>query len=282
MPDIASNAKWFATIGDRLAANPIRSHIACLTHHYYFTGPPTTPRPHPETLLHADPKVAQVAATVRAAAAAKLNTAWRMTEGNTCYRGGKPGLSDVFAASLWAADYMLKLASLGYAGVNLHGGDGKMVAMSLGGKLPGDDLVHDDPASHPRPYYTPIAHIGDKYVAEPVIYGMRFAGRFAGAQLIPVDFDPGPVNATAYAAKLPDEHSPAGKCSSPSSTRTRPTLSRSTLPGKPAPMEVTSAESLSSTDVQTRRVSPHPARTSPCRPHSMASFALYLKTETSG
>ena len=56
-----------------------------------------------------------------------------MTEGNTCYRGGKPGVSDVFAASLWAADYLLELASLGYAGVNLHGGDGQMVANSLGG-----------------------------------------------------------------------------------------------------------------------------------------------------
>jgi hypothetical protein len=76
-----------------------------------------------------------------------------------------------------------------------------MVANSLGGKLPGDELVHDNPASHPHPYYTPIAHIGANYVAEPVSFGMRFAQEFAGATLIPVDFDPGAVNATAYAAK---------------------------------------------------------------------------------
>src|ERR1035441_5189795 len=63
-----------------------------------------------DALLRPDPHVPQVASVVRDAAS-RLNTAWRMTEGNTCYRGGKPGLSDVFAASLWAADYMLLLAS---------------------------------------------------------------------------------------------------------------------------------------------------------------------------
>jgi hypothetical protein len=203
MPDIASNALWFARIGERLATDPMRSHVACLTHHYYIGGPPSNPDMTIERILKTDPHVAQVAEVVRAAAT-KLKTAWRMTEGNTCYRGGKPGVSDVLAASLWAADYMLHLASMGYAGVNLHGGDGQMVANSLGGKLPGDELVHDDPASHPHPYYTPIAHIGSKYVAEPVYFGMLFAQRFAGAQMIPVDFDPGPVNATAYAAKRPD------------------------------------------------------------------------------
>ena len=41
------------------------------------------------------------------------------------------------------------------------------------------------------------------YVAEPDFRGLQFAGRFAGATMIPLDFDPGPVNATAYAARLP-------------------------------------------------------------------------------
>jgi hypothetical protein len=82
-----------------------------------------------------------------------------------------------------------------------------MVANSLGGKLPGDDIVlaeHGDPTTHPHPYYTPVAHIGDKYLLEPVAFGMRFAGYFAGASMIPVDFNPGSVNATAYAAKHAD------------------------------------------------------------------------------
>ena len=33
---------------------------------------------------------------------------------------------------------------------------------------------------------------------------MRLAQQFAGATMIPLDFDPGEVNATAHAAKLPD------------------------------------------------------------------------------
>jgi len=202
LPDVAGNIGWLASIADRLATLTDSPRIAALTHHYYFTGPPSNPKATIANLLQPDSKVLHNGQLAQAAAA-KLHTGYRMTEGNTCYRGGKPGFSDVFAASLWAADYLLTLATLGYSGVNLHGGEGKMVANSLGGKLPGDELVHDDPASHPHPYYTPIAHIGSSYVAEPVSFGMRFAQQFAGATLIDLDFDPGDVNATAYAAKLP-------------------------------------------------------------------------------
>jgi hypothetical protein len=211
LPDTAGNPQWYGVVVDRLLAlaEPDRPNVAALTHHYYFTGPPSNPKATIDNLLHPDPHVDKLASDIQAAAqrlsAGEHRTVpYRMTEGNSCYRGGKPGLSDVFAASLWAADYLLRLASLGYAGVNLHGGDGQMVANSLGGKLPGDDLVPDDPAGHPHPYYTPIAHIGSSYIAEPVSFGMRFAQQFAGATLIPHDFDPGPANATAYAAKFPD------------------------------------------------------------------------------
>jgi hypothetical protein len=204
MPDIASNASWFEGIGNRLANHPIGAHIACLTHHYYIGGPPSNPEMTIEHILKDDPKVRSVAGIV-SGAAVKLNTSWRMTEGNTCYRGGKPGVSDVFAASLWAADYYLTLASLGYAGVNLHGGDGQMIAIGLGGTLPGEELMTDSHVPHSRPFYTPIAHMGEQYVAEPVSYGMKFAQCFAGATMLPLDFDPGQVNATAYAGKRAED-----------------------------------------------------------------------------
>jgi len=200
MPDVASHTAWFPTIADKLGAISNSPEIAALTHHYYFTGPPSNPNATLDHLLKTNPRVEKDAALVRDAAV-KLHTKYRMTEGNTCYRGGKPGFSDVFGAALWAADYCLQLASSGYAGVNLHGGDGQMVANSLGGHLPGDDLVTDDPATHPHPYYTPIAHIGSKYIAEPVSFGMKFANSFAGATMHPVDFAPG-INATAYAGTL--------------------------------------------------------------------------------
>ena len=73
----------------------------------------------------------QKTADTAAAAAKKMGVRVRMTEGNTCYRGGKPGVSDVFAAALWAADYSLLLASNQYSGIHLHGGTGKSVADSV-------------------------------------------------------------------------------------------------------------------------------------------------------
>ncbi len=172
-----------------------------MSHHYYFGGPPSNPQVNVERMLRTNPGVARTAETTRAAAE-KLGTLYRMTEGNTCYQGGKPGVSDVFAASLWAADYLLQLMSLGYAGANLHGGGGKEVANSLGGTLPGEALMTDPKAPHPRPFYTPIAYVDGKYVAEPVYYGMLFAQRFAGSTMVPVEFDAGAVNATAYAGKV--------------------------------------------------------------------------------
>jgi len=211
LPDTAGNPAWYAVVVDRLLALPEgdRPNVGALTHHYYFTGPPSNPNATIANLLHPDPHVDKLAADV-STAAARLSAGqhrtvpYRMTEGNTCYRGGKPGFSDVFAASLWAADYLLKLASLGYAGVNLHGGEGQMVANSLGGKLPGEELMPDRSVPHPRPFYTPIADIDGKFVAEPVSFGMRFAQQFAGATLVKVEFDPGEVNATAYAAQSAD------------------------------------------------------------------------------
>jgi hypothetical protein len=211
LPDTAGAPDWYAAVVTRLLTLSDPPAIAALSHHYYIGGPPSNPQMTIDHILAPNPQVPLLAQNIRAAAA-RLSAGehhpvpYRMTEGNTCYRGGKPGVSDVFAASLWAADYFLYLASQGYAGVNLHGGTGQYVGNSLGGHLPGDDLVlaaHGDPSKHPHPYYTPIAHIGDNYVLEPVAYGMLFAGHFAGATTLPLDFNPGPVNATAYAATLP-------------------------------------------------------------------------------
>jgi hypothetical protein len=209
MPDFASHLEWYAEIAARLLALQDAPNVAALTHHYYFTGPPSNPRATIENLLRPDPNVEKqyelvAAATRRLDESGRFHAVYRMTEGNTCYRGGKPGLSDVFAAALWSADYFLKLASAGYAGVNLHGGTGNFVAMSLGGKLPGEELMADPNAPHPRPFYTPIAKIDGKYTLEPVGYGMKFAQQFAGAEMMDVKFDPGPVNATAYAGRFAD------------------------------------------------------------------------------
>jgi hypothetical protein len=217
MPDVAGAVSWLTEIADQWPSVQARPRVTTLTHHYYFGGPATNPEVNiPNLLKPATMQKVQTAANIASAAASKMGARVRMTEGNTCYRGGKPGVSDVFAAALWSADYSLLLASNDYSGVNLHGGTGKSVANSVGGSLPGDALLEakgetpEQIAAHPHPFYTPIATLGLNYVLEPVAYGLKFAGSFSGGTLLKTEFSTKlqatGVNATGYAAKLPGGH----------------------------------------------------------------------------
>ncbi|HTF44781.1 MAG TPA: hypothetical protein VK641_12815 [Terriglobales bacterium] len=217
MPDVAGAVEWLTEIAEQWPSIPAPPRVTTLTHHYYFGGPATNPDVNiPNLLKPGTMQRVQNTANIASAAASRMGARVRMTEGNTCYRGGKPGVSDVFAAALWSADYSLVLASNNYSGVNLHGGTGKSVANSVGGSLPGDALLEakgETPeliAAHPHPFYTPIATFGSDYVLEPVAYGLKFAGSFSGGTLLKTDFSAQlqntGVNATAYAAKLPDGH----------------------------------------------------------------------------
>ena len=213
MPDVAAEVSWLAEIADQWASVQNAPGITTLSHHYYFGGPATNPDVNIRNLLKPETmQKVQNAANIASAAAGKMGARVRMTEGNTCYRGGKPGVSDVFAAALWAADYSLLLASNNYSGVNLHGGTGKSVANSVGGSLPGDALLQEQGetpeqiAKHPHPFYTPIGTFGGEYMLEPVAYGLKLADSFSGATLLKTEFSTklqaAGVNATAYAAKL--------------------------------------------------------------------------------
>ena len=55
MPDVASHVVWFPPIADRLAALKDRPDVIALTHHYYFTGPPSNPKANINDLLHSGP-----------------------------------------------------------------------------------------------------------------------------------------------------------------------------------------------------------------------------------
>ncbi len=217
MPDVAANAEWLTRIAALWPSIENRPHVTTLTHHYYFGGPATNPEVNVPNLLRAATMAkVQNTADIATAAARQMGVRVRMTEGNTCYRGGKPGVSDVFAAALWAADYSLLLASNNYSGVNLHGGTGKSVANSVGGFLPGDVLLREKVetakqiAIRPHPFYTPIATFGSEYIIEPVAYGLMFAGMLSGGSFLRGDFtakvQATGVNATAYAAILPSGH----------------------------------------------------------------------------
>ena len=215
MPDVATKIDWLAQIADAWPSIADKPNVTTLSHHHYFGGPATNPDVNIPNLLSAATMArVQKTADQANAAAARMGVPVRMTEGNTCYRGGKPGVSDVFAAALWSANYSLLLAANRYTGVNLHGGTGHSVANSVGGSLPGDGMLLAQGASaaeialHPRPFYTPIAKFGLEYPLEPVAYGLIFAGSFAGATMFAEDLttplQTAGVNAAAYAGQLAD------------------------------------------------------------------------------
>ncbi len=82
--------------------------------------------------------------------------------------------------------------------------------------MPGDILLKEQgetpeqTATHPHPFYTPVATFGSEYMMEPVAYGLMFAGMFSGGTFLEGDFtsklQATGVDATAYAAILPSGH----------------------------------------------------------------------------
>ncbi len=214
LPDVASDMTWLRQIAEKWSAVEDKPHVAAVSHHYYFGGPPANPDVNIDKLLRPSAKVAAFA-EIAAKAAGQMQAKFRMTEGNTCYGGGKPDVSDVFAAALWSAEYCFQLMQYGYAGVNLHGGSSRAGAVPNGGLLRGEQLATGAAAPHPKPFYTPIAYEGtlagagmdgklnDRYLLEPVGSGLKFAGSFAGSQIVPVELTT-TLNVSAYAARRKD------------------------------------------------------------------------------
>lgn len=175
-PDVAVHYEWLVETAQK------KPEIEMLTGHYYAEGPPSDPKMTIDYLLHrgrnqAPEQIAKVKQAVQI-----LGKPFRMTEGNSCYHGGKPGVSDTFASALWSGDYMLQVADAGYVGVNLHGGG--------------------------YGYYTPIAgSISAGFTARPVYYGMLLAGKFRGATLVQttVSGQTTAENVTAFCAKDGDK-----------------------------------------------------------------------------
>jgi len=170
-PDIAKELDWITNMANH------KPDLVMLTGHYYAEGPPKDPAMTLEFLLKRgrNPESGEIATVHKATQ--MLGKPYRMSEGNSCFHGGKPGVSDTFASALWSADYMLQLAQAGYIGVNLHGG--------------GEGL------------YTPIAgSIENGFTARPVYYGMLLAQDFVGCTLVEAKLggQTSAANVTAFAA----------------------------------------------------------------------------------
>jgi hypothetical protein len=198
-PDVANASDWVVRFAQAAPAL-MGKRLVSLSGHYYAEGPPESPDANIANLLKGDPRIAQrMDAIMPAAHAAGLD--FRMTEGNSCYRGGKPGMSNAFASSLWGGDYMLDMAARGCKGINFHGGSGKQITAGLGGKLPGARNAADVETARLGTFYSPLAgsnQVG--YDARPIFYGMMLVQQFAGTQLLANRFDSMGANATAYTA----------------------------------------------------------------------------------
>jgi len=173
-PDTAGNNEWLLQFADEQ-----RHDLSFLTHHYYAEGPPTDPSMTIGRLLGPSPRLE---AELAAAAAARRQTglAFRLAETNSCYRGGKPGVSDTFASALWAADLMYRLAQADAIGINFHGGG--------------------------YGWYTPVAGTrGNGFVARPIYYGMLlFAVAGAGRLVMTQLQGAADGSLAAYCVKTPD------------------------------------------------------------------------------
>jgi hypothetical protein len=170
-PDTAFNQKWVKQFTQDLP-----KEVVMVTSHYYPEGPPTDPHMTIDLLLHPGALFDSSCHEAPDSAIA-AGLPFRMTEGNSCFNAGKPGVSDTFASALWAGDFCLQMASLGCVGVNLHGGA--------------------------NGYYSPIVgSIESGFTARPEYYGLMLAQQFAGHTLLRATLQAQGANITAYAAAM--------------------------------------------------------------------------------
>jgi hypothetical protein len=136
------------------------ANIFLLTSHYYVAnGQDATSTM--SLLLTPDPNLPPYLAAMQSAATSnKIASGYRISEANSFYNGGAPGVSDGFGTALWAINFLFTNAWAGSAGVNFHGG--------------GDG-----------PGYTPISDNGEAAVSvRPEYYGIYLFSQAASGQLI--------------------------------------------------------------------------------------------------
>jgi hypothetical protein len=173
-PDISNKLPYFTAFSEAARQH---SDIILLTSHAYAMGPAGSPASTLENLLEPNPKVQtqsdeKLAVILETAQQAHLP--YRMCEGNSCWDGGKPGVSDTLASALWCADYMLHLAQFGVAGINLHGGG--------------------------NGFYTPIAGAPSTgFAKRPEYFGIQWAQQLTGSTFLRTTLTGATPRVTAYA-----------------------------------------------------------------------------------
>lgn len=173
-PDVAGHTEWVAEFAKHAAPD-----VKLLTHHYYAEGPPQSPASTIHNLLYPDPKLAKMLSRMHAISRAS-RIPFRICETNSCFGGGKPGVSDTFASALWGMDYLFTLAEADAEGVNMETGVNQLGFVSS---------------------YSPIvANENDGYVARPLYYGMLAFAQASQGNVLPLDYEAGGANFTAHAS----------------------------------------------------------------------------------
>ena len=171
-PDTASHVNWVTAMAHAEAAD-----VALLTQHYYAEGPASSPKVTIDRLFRSTSRLERYLRTLQEAFN-QSHRPYRLTEANSCYEGGKRGVSDTFASALWGADFLFQLAAAGCAGVNLHGG--------------------------PSGAYTPIAQVSrtsPEYQPRPLYYGMLLFAQAMRGHLVPTTLRVPGKYFTAYAVR---------------------------------------------------------------------------------
>lgn len=175
-PDISNKLTYLTAFADLAPHYP---DIVLLTLHYYAMGPAGNPGATLQNLLSPDPRLTTLKwgkIPIVEQAMRTSHLPCRVSEINSCWNGGEPGVSNAFASALWCADTMLHFASLGFAGVNLHGGGNGIYSPIVGSPTSG-------------------------FTTRPEYFGIQFAQHFAGSTLLRSDLQCNSDRIVAYAAR---------------------------------------------------------------------------------
>lgn len=172
-PAVASEAQWMPPFVDVCL-----ERLVLLTRHYYADGPARAPHVSIPKLLGSASRCGPVLDGVRAVAE-RHGLPYRISETNSVFSEGHPGVSDTLAAALWGLEFMLQVAEAGGAGVNFHAGDHK--------------------------FYSPIGlGVGERRRALPLYYGMLMFSEASRGALLPTRVASPAADITAYAVRAND------------------------------------------------------------------------------
>jgi hypothetical protein len=148
--------------------------VSVLTRHFYRANGQSAASTM-SLLLEPDPDLPlELSAMATAATGNRIASGYRISEANSYYNGGAPGVSDAFGTALWAINFLFENAWAGSSGVNFHGGWTQS--------------------------YTPIAD-NERAAVEvrPEYYGIDLFSQAANGKLIAATTTPASASLYAYA-----------------------------------------------------------------------------------